>query len=34
MKLWRGWNIHVRTQLISVGPALLLTLLLLSLIHI
>ena len=28
MKLWRGWNIHVRTQLISVGPALLLTLLL------
>ncbi|MDD1507754.1 ATP-binding protein [Pseudomonas sp. CNPSo 3701] len=28
MKLWRGWNIHVHTQLISVGPALLLTLLL------
>ncbi|SDG98108.1 Signal transduction histidine kinase [Pseudomonas flavescens] len=28
MKLWRGWNIHIRTQLISVGPALLLTLLL------
>ena len=24
----RGWNIHTRTQLISVGPALLLTLLL------
>lgn len=28
MKLWRGGNIHIRTQLISVGPALLLTLLL------
>lgn len=28
MKRWRGWNIHIRTQLISVGPALLLTLLL------
>ncbi|SHM82449.1 ATP-binding protein [Phytopseudomonas punonensis] len=28
MKLWRGWDIHLRTQLISIGPALLLTLLL------
>ena len=28
MILRRGWNIHTRTQLISVGPALLLTLLL------
>ncbi|HBX54688.1 ATP-binding protein [Pseudomonas sp. UBA2684] len=28
MNLRRGWNIHTRTQLISVGPALLLTLLL------
>jgi two-component system, sensor histidine kinase len=28
MKLRRGWDIHTRTQLISVGPALLLTLLL------
>ena len=28
MKLSRGWDIHTRTQLISVGPALLLTLLL------
>nr|WP_298137862.1 ATP-binding protein [uncultured Pseudomonas sp.] len=28
MKLWHGWDIHARTQLISVGPALLLTLLL------
>lgn len=28
MKAWRGGNIHIRTQLISVGPALLLTLLL------
>jgi len=28
LKLWRGGNIHIRTQLISVGPALLLTLLL------
>ncbi len=28
MKLFRGWDIHTRTQLISVGPALLLTLLL------
>ncbi|WP_425915035.1 ATP-binding protein [Pseudomonas sp. GWSMS-1] len=30
MKLPRHWNIHTRTQLISVGPALLLTLLLTS----
>ncbi|MNF38278.1 Autoinducer 2 sensor kinase/phosphatase LuxQ [compost metagenome] len=28
MKLGRGWDIHTRTQLISVGPALLMTLLL------
>jgi signal transduction histidine kinase len=28
MKLSRGWDIHTRTQLISVGPALLMTLLL------
>lgn len=28
MRLRKGWNIHTRTQLISVGPALLLTLLL------